>query len=232
MRAQVQLIGFMVVFVALISVSVCPRAAMAASDESKLIVKGTDQTSDSFVATNIGRIGVGTGYPQGGIHIYGSTFPEAAMMVEGTESSGGGGFLGYASRSTGTHFPRVNDRLGYFLFGTRISATGYHAGGMTVNAGGDWTETSTPVYFSFLTTDVNRVGNANRFERLRITARGNTEVYGGLRLNKNSGSPTQQTCSAETRGTIWYTQGGASAKDEVEICTKDQYGNYGWRLIW
>jgi len=215
--------------VALAFVCLSSGAAMAAN---KLIVKGTDGTTDKFVATDTGRLGVGTNSPEAGIHIKSTTYPEAVIKVEGTESSGGGGFLGYTKRSTGTYFPRVNDRLGYFLFGTALAGTNYNAGGVTVMAGGDWSATSTPVYFSFLTTDVNRVGNDYRFERLRITASGNTEVYGGLRMTKNSGSPSKPTCASNSRGTIWYTQGGTSEKDKVEVCTKDEFDNYDWRLIW
>lgn len=55
------------------------------------------------------------------------------------------------------------------------------------------------------------------------------EVSGGVRLNTSAAKPA---CDANLRGTIWFTQGGAGAKDAAEICAKDAAGAYAWRAVW
>jgi hypothetical protein len=56
------------------------------------------------------------------------------------------------------------------------------------------------------------------------------DVTGGVRLNKdNSGKPS---CDATTRGTFWFTQGGAGVKDSAEVCAKDAANGFAWRTLY
>jgi len=55
------------------------------------------------------------------------------------------------------------------------------------------------------------------------------EVDGGIRLNTADHRPT---CNVNSRGTLWFTRGGAGTKDSLEICAKDSGGTYAWRIIY
>ncbi|OGC38680.1 hypothetical protein A2155_00905 [candidate division WWE3 bacterium RBG_16_52_45] len=55
------------------------------------------------------------------------------------------------------------------------------------------------------------------------------EVNGGVRLNTATAQPT---CDSSARGTLWFTQGGAGVKDELEVCAKDAGDAYAWRTIY
>jgi hypothetical protein len=55
------------------------------------------------------------------------------------------------------------------------------------------------------------------------------EVDGGIRLNTTA---TKPTCDASTRGTLWFTKGGAGTKDSLEVCAKDASDVYAWRTIY
>ena len=52
------------------------------------------------------------------------------------------------------------------------------------------------------------------------------EINGGLRLNTSSSKPA---CSTITRGTLWFSQGGAG--DALEVCSTDNASLYAWRMI-
>lgn len=43
---------------------------------------------------------------------------------------------------------------------------------------------------------------------------------------------TQPACNSTTRGTFWYTAGGAGVKDTVNVCAKDAADSYAWRTIY
>jgi hypothetical protein len=55
------------------------------------------------------------------------------------------------------------------------------------------------------------------------------DVNGGVRLNTTEGKPS---CDATTRGTFWFTQGGAGVKDSAEVCAKDSGNAYAWRTLY
>ncbi len=55
------------------------------------------------------------------------------------------------------------------------------------------------------------------------------EVAGGIRLNTTD---AQSGCTASLRGTIWFRQGAAGAKDTLEVCAKNASDLYGWRTLW
>jgi hypothetical protein len=83
-------------------------------------------------------------------------------------------------------------------------------------------------------------GAAAPLERMRITNTGSVgvgtatpteklEVNGGVKLNTTSAKPT---CSATTRGTLWFTQGATNVKDSLEVCAKNASNVYAWRLLY
>jgi hypothetical protein len=117
----------------------------AQADNNKLIVKYATGTSNVFVVTDSGSIGIGVSCPIAGIHLAGSAYPYATVKAKGNPTSGGRWFLGYNNRPGGLHLD--NDRLVYFLFGTTSNNKALHATGMTVLADRDWTMSSTPAYF-------------------------------------------------------------------------------------
>jgi hypothetical protein len=55
------------------------------------------------------------------------------------------------------------------------------------------------------------------------------EVNGGIRLNTVTAKPA---CDSTTRGTTWFTQGGAGVKDSYEVCAKDAADAYAWRTLY
>ena len=205
----------------------------------KLIVKDSTGQNNKFVVTDdgtgltvndAGQVGINNSTPAAGLHIKGDAYPSATVKVEGTPTGGGGGYLGYLVRQGA--LPLNNDRLGYFLFGSTDGTNLYHATGLTAMADGDWSSTSTPAYFSFLTTPT---GSATRVERMRIASSGNIgintstpqatlDVQGGVRINAASSQPA---CANNLRGTIWFTQGTGSTKDSLQVCVSTGSG-YTW----
>lgn len=208
-------------------------SAMSCFAADKLIVKDSTGATNQFIVTDtgqasqMGRAGIGTLTPSFGLDLRGAQYPDNCIKAEGTAASQGAGFLAYIVRPSA--FPVATDRLGFFLFGTLTGGVPYHAAGVSAVADGNWSSTSIPAYFTFQTTPT---GSTTRYDRLKIGSDGNTSVYGGVQFAKNSGSPTQQACSATTRGTLWYTQGAAGVKDSVQICTKDAADAYAWRTLW
>jgi len=74
-------------------------------------------------------------------------------------------------------------------------------------------------------------GTANIAGDLTVTGNSslaNIVSTGGIRLNTG----VQPSCNSSTRGTLWFTQGGAGVKDVLEVCAKDATDNYAWRNIW
>ena len=207
--------------------------ASVAQAETRFSVQ--DQTlMEKMVVTDRGTIGVGTTTPTAGIHIKGAVFPDNTLKVEGNEITQGGGILSYIVRDTG--LPLNNDRLGYFLFGSFNGVNNLYAAAIEAKVDGDWTTTSTPAYFSFLTTAPGAVA---RTERLRIASNGNIgigttspaqmlEVNGGVRLNTLTVKPA---CDASVRGTFWFTAAASGVADTFEVCAKDIANAYAWKKV-
>lgn len=242
------LIGMMITFLVLV---LCQPVTAAVS----LNIQDSNNT-DKFVVTDSGYVGIGTSAPTRAIQITG-TIANSAQILSQTvmeSATGGGGFIGYHNRGTvgSIALPSAGDRLGYYLFG---SFDPFHPGrainsaGITSRAESAWTSDggnniSVPAAILFETTDVPIAPAVSaRTEKMRITASGKVgigtatptqalEVSGGIRSNpgattvkpacNNSDGPT-------TRGTFWFTNGGASA-DTIEICIFNGT-TYGWKAI-
>lgn len=56
------------------------------------------------------------------------------------------------------------------------------------------------------------------------------EINGAMRLNNSRYE--KPACDATTRGTFWFTQGGAGVKDAAEVCAKDAGDAYAWRALY
>lgn len=216
-------------------VALLPVMAQAAN---KLIVKGTDGTTDKMVVTDGGYVGIGTNAPSTGIFVKGNSADNTNILSQfvGTTSWGGGNvnLMHNNNPTTNNGLPQANDRLGSMLFGSYITSTNRVAGGgVSGYADGNWTSTSAPTYFSFQTAPA---GATSRIERMRVTSGGNIgigtttpaqklDVNGGIRINTTAAKPT---CSASIRGTIWFANSDTGVADKLEVCAKQSNDTYSW----
>jgi len=216
------------------AVSLVCLSSAGAMAANKLIVKDSTGVTDKFVVTDAGFVGIGK-TPTVALDLVGLA-GQSRIVIQtlGTSNIGGGGFIGLHNNATADNsgFPRLGDRIGFHLFGTKNPTTGviWTGGGFQVMAEANWTATSMPTYFAFETANV---GSTSKYERLRITASGNTNILGGIQMAKNAGSPAKPACtSAADRGMIWYTSGPTGFKDYLQVCAKGADENYAWRLLY
>jgi hypothetical protein len=242
MRAQVQLSRKFAVVAAVAIVCVFSGAAMAAN---KLIVKGTDGTTDAFVVTDTGNVGIGGSAPIYPIQIRkgGAT---AATTLE-FNNTGNSTYNQYDApqiqlirnniSSVNDGIPYNNDRLGAFQFGTYFGTQVRYAAAILANAdSASWSASSYPGSLTFLTSSSS---STYPIERLKITSAGNVgigtttpvqrlEVNGGVRLNT---ATTKPTCNSSNRGTLWFTRASTGEADTLEVCAKGSDENYAWRSL-
>jgi hypothetical protein len=158
-----------------------PLSAHAAN---KLIVKDATGTTDKFVVTDSGYVGVGQNAPTSAIHAIGVSSPRDAQLLlqynpaTGTATGGGGVLLYYNNNST---LPSPGDRLGYIYFGSYSGTAQRNAAGIRAFADGSWDASNMPSGFLFETTPP---GTLTRAERVRITSSG----YVGI--GTNGANPT------------------------------------------
>jgi hypothetical protein len=229
-------------------VAAAPTGASAAN---KLIVQDNAATpNDKFVVTDTGSTGIGTNAPGTALEILGLPGVSSRILLRTdgqTSTAGGGGLIILHNNALADNsgFPRLGDRLGFLLFGAKNGAANATGGGVSVYADGLWSATSWPTTFLFETAPS---GTTTRYERMRVSGNGNIgvntkspaqqlEVAGGVRLNPPAAitAVTKPDCignSANVRGTLWFTQGGAGAADTFEVCAKDAAGNFDWRKIY
>lgn len=227
-----------VIAVALGLFAMAPMSAMAAN---KLIVKGTDGTTDKFVVTDAGYVGVGKSAPTVALDVV-APAGQARIVIQtkGTSTIGGGGFIGLHNNDPAVNgsLPRKDDRIGFHLFGTMNGATQVTSGGFQVIAEDNWVAGSSyPTYFKFETVGPN---STTKYERFRIAGNGNVgisasaptqrlEVNGGVRLNTTTAKPA---CASDARGTLWFkTNTTTGVADTLEVCAKQADENYAWKPL-
>jgi len=224
--------------VAMLAFCVSSGAALAAN---KLIVKGTDGTTDKFVVTDSGSVGIGTGSPVFPFNIVGGGDATASLFYMynyGRDSAAVNDspcllFFRNNVAAVNSGLPRNGDRLGYFAFGSKIGGVGKYSSAVVSFAEGTYSPTSNPGYLSFQTTSVNATGTT---EKVRIASSGNVgigtsapvqklDVNGGIRLNSTG---TKPTCVEAIRGTLWLEQG---TTDVLQICVQAGAGSFFWRTV-
>lgn len=223
-----------------------------AQAETRLAVQDATGTTDKMVVTDLGKIGVGTSNPNGGVHIVAPDIGTAQIVTHysgPTSASAGGSFMLMHNNAAGA-FPSSADRLGYLTFGSYdyanpASLVAKFGASITARAAGNWNASSTPTNMTFETADTS----GGRVERIRIFRNGNVgigataptqklEVNGALRLNpaasgtNNNIAPTQPACDATARGTFWFAQGAAGVADSLVVCIKTSNDAvYAWRTV-
>lgn len=230
-------------------VALLPVMAQAAN---KLIVKGTDGTTDKMVVTDTGYVGIGTNAPAVGLHIQGTVAAQVRAQTNLASSSAGGSIVLMHNNGSNTSLPVIGDRVGALYFGTQaiVPTTGlpgpYYGAGITVRADGPWqfdaVNTSTFYAPSYISIDTGSA-TGSRVERLKVSSDGNVgigyfaaanptqrlEVKGGVKINSVG---TKPTCDSTVRGTIWVTQSTTTAADAVEVCSKDSGTTYSWKALY
>jgi hypothetical protein len=209
---------------------------------NKLIVKGTDGTTDKFVVDDRGFIGIGNNTPAATLDIVGGFLSNSGIRTHfvGTNANGGGSV--YLLHNNGTNtamtLPVTNDRVGAFNFGSMVGTLGTPTSipigaEVVARAEANWSGTSAPTYLRFGTT---ASGAILPQEKMRITSTGNVgigasapaaklDVAGGIRLNSTG---TQPTCSAANAGTLWLNQ--TANPNVLQICA-GAGGTPIWRTI-
>jgi hypothetical protein len=218
--------------VAFAAVCLSSWSAMAAN---KLIVKDSTGTTDKFVVTDSGYIGIGTNAPSTPIEVSGNTGASSRIVSHCTSSTSSysGGFIARKNNASTKNngLPVLNDRLGFMYYGSLGTSAELYAAGLSAYAESDWTDVSYPASFVFETT----AAGSGRTEKMRVTGDGNVgigtkaptqklHVNGGIRLYTSTAKPA---CSAATRGTLWFEQG---TTDKLYICAQNG-GVPVWRLV-
>jgi hypothetical protein len=217
------------------TVSLVCLYSVGAMATDKLIVKGTDGTTNKVVVSD-------TSYP---ITALGDTTTTSTILLQYVGNASYGRYndseMRFARNNLGTQnsgFPYANDRLGYFAFGTLSGSTFLQGAGMFAEAAADQTATNHPGNLFFATTLTNQTYPD---VKLAILSGGNVgigtiapnvklEVNGGIRLNTTSARPT---CSATYRGEIFfYANSTVGGKDGLAVCAKDASENYAWRTLY
>lgn len=212
-----------------------------AQAETRFAVQDTTGTTDKMVVTDQGYVGVGNASPGSAFVAEGPSYNNSQIITHynSTASNGGGGFIGYHNNSNGA-LPVLNDRLGYFYFGSIDGTTQRNAAGIAAYAAGPWVggaSPSTPASITFETTHTTGV----RTERMRVTYYGyvgigtispqqKLDVNGAIRTANATVKPT---CNATIRGTFWFYKNDtlSTAPDTLDVCAKDNTGAYVWKSI-
>jgi len=238
MSAQVQWGRNFAILATLAVVFVFSGTAMAAN---KLIVKGTDGTTDKFVVTDGGYLGIGNSNPGTPIQVTGAgnsgvtTFEMNNLGALPYDRYNAPTFqvIRNNDSSVNSGLPLIDDRLGYFNFGAMFSGTFRSAAGLgAYAASSSGSSTSFPGYLTFETTSN---GQMYPVERLRVTSGGyvgigttnpqqRLDVNGAIRFNTSGSRPN---CTSANHGTLWIVAGNT---ESLQICLYVS-GSYSWQAI-
>lgn len=230
------------------AIMVAGIGVVSAHAANKLIVKDSTGTTDKFVVTDEGKVGIGISAPIYPIQIN-MGGPSSASTLE-FRNTGNSTYSQYDAptvqfmrnniSTVNNGIPQNNDRLGYVTFGAYLPGQKYAAGITGNSEGSSWSSTSYPGYLAFLTTPAS---SAYPQERVRITSTGNVgigatapaqklEVNGGVRLNTGTGKPACDSANGPNiRGTLWFSKGGTGVADKLEVCAKQADENYAWKQL-
>lgn len=231
----------------LVGVITLTAFAGIAQAETRFAVQDAAGTTDKMVVTDSGYIGIGTATPTSPFVIKKNGNTTSLSLV--FQNTGNPVWTKYDApalyllrqndAAVNTGLPKATDTLGTITFGSEIG-TGIKRMLTTVAgyAEADASISSAPAYLALGTTPSGALTAA---ERMRITSAGNVgigttapsqklQVNGGIRLNTAALKPA--TCDANVQGTIWFTKGGASAKDSLEVCAKDASDSFAWRSLY
>jgi hypothetical protein len=191
-----------------------------------------------------GNVGIGIASPQDELEVAGNiSFSDSIKVTDNL------GYIRTALSPTGTiRFQSTNSVTGPYITNMYLNAGRITLDYAIIKAiDGDGGASYPPYSFSADTdTGIYRPSdNSTGFatggvERMRIDSNGNVgigtmypsqklEVNGGIMLNTTTSKPT---CSATTRGTLWFTQSASGVKDMLEVCAKDAANTYAWRTIY
>lgn len=227
-----------------VALSVAALAPLHAFAANKLIVKDAAGTTDKFVVTDGGYVGIGTNAPTNPINVKaGGTSGATTLFLHNTGNSPtnrydspGMVFFRNNISSVNDGLPQNADRLGFFSFGATAGGGNRYSAAVSSYADGIWTTTAYPSYLTFETTTPP---TTYATEKMRVTSSGNIgigatapaqklEVNGGVRLNTGTAKPA---CDANSRGTLWFAKGGTGVADTMEVCAKQADENYVWKAL-
>lgn len=167
--------------VAVLAALALPMVAGAAGE--KLIVKDAAGTTNKFVVTDTGKVGINVTTPSFQFHLVGNGVDNASAV--GVFQNPGLPAASYASGDApGFHFfrnnvssinggfPKANDVLGNLGFGSVISGNKW-LGLISARAEADATTTSFPASLTFATASPNQLGST---EKMRITSAGRVGI--------------------------------------------------------
>jgi hypothetical protein len=173
-----------------------------------------------------GNVGIGYTTPTSKLQVIGDDvlYPTIYAM-NGTTAPGYAGVDGKSMNGPGVS----GQSFGAFTAG--VAGTGYYgiygsgtiAGYFEANSPGNYAGYFKSAAGYGLVVETGNVGINT------TTPSAALEVNGGIRLNTAIAKPA---CDSTTRGTTWFTQGGAGVKDSYEVCAKDAADAYAWRTLY
>jgi hypothetical protein len=222
------------------AVSLVCLSSAGAIAANKLIVKDSTGTTDKFVVTDSGFVGIGAS-PSFPLTIVGAgNFTQTTLYMvnngrtatTGSADDSPGLYLVRANISTlNGGMPRSQDRLGFINFASRLSGATKISAYLASYATGTWTTTSTPSFISISTTNNGSISPTEKMRIKSLGATGIVQVNGGAMLNSTG---TKPACSAALRGTLWLTQvaGGTASGDLLQICAQlPSSTSFNWRTV-
>lgn len=185
----------------------------------------SDQALDTtpFVIDNAGNVGIGTTTPGSRLHVTGTIVQDSPVAQFSFGGTWNDELRIVAAGTSGTD-PSV--RM-YRTAGIQLNYSPYEmkligGGSLQFNTGSAAAKGSESYTTNTMTlTGAGNVGIGTTTPNDKLT------IYGGG-LGINPGGAGIPTCTANTRGDIWNTFGGAGVADTFQVCQKDAADAYSW----